>query len=69
MGSKLIELSKKRELERTNKVITLPNNKVKMVYLSYCHTKKMCVVKQLPNDTNPIMMTDSLKSERYKKMK
>jgi len=27
----------------------------------------MCVVKQLPNDTNPIMMTDSLKSERYKK--
>ena len=38
-----------------------------MVYLSYCHTKKMCVVKQLPNDTNPIMMTDSLKSERYKK--
>ena len=26
----------------------------------------MCVVKQLPNDTNPIMMTDSLKSERYK---
>ena len=29
----------------------------------------MCVVKQLPNDTNPIMMTDSLKSERYKKMK
>ena len=41
MGSKLIELSK-RELERTNKVITLPN-KVKnglLIILSY---KNLCV--------------------------